>query len=121
MTHPTDYFMHHKHAKQPVGMVGAVTIAALAGVAAGVLLAPRKGSETRQQIKDRIERAKQRSEERLAETKTKAQQGVDKLAHKADDIQDDVSDAVTEARSQVEDAATEVKTRTRKPTPPAMP
>jgi gas vesicle protein len=104
--------------ERSMSLMGIMTLAAIAGGLAGVLLAPRKGSETRQQIKNKMDQAKQRSMERAADAKTKAEIEVDKLTHKATDVSDDVSDAVGQARSQVEDTATELKARARR-TPPA--
>jgi len=54
-------------------------LAGLAGMAAGLLLAPRSGAETRQKLKDRADELKDQAETGLNNAKDTVSSGLDKL------------------------------------------
>lgn len=103
--------------EQSMGIVGVMTLAATVGAVAALLFAPRKGSETRERIRSRLQEAKSRSHEAMDAANTKTQEGVNKLKSKVERTADDTSSMVTEARSQVEDTVAEAvpKTTGRRP------
>lgn len=100
-----------------MSMLGVMTLAAVLGAAAALLLAPRKGSETRQQLKNKLQDAKAVS----TNTISKAPRNAERLKDKSDETGVELKDAVTEARSQVEDAIVETKPRSRRTPPSATP
>ena len=106
-------------AEQTMGMFGVMTLAAMAGAVTALLLAPRKGAETREQIRLKMLAARRRSQDKIDAATSKAQEGLDKIKSQTDDNVEEVSDMVSEARSQVEDSIAETKTRGRKPITPA--
>lgn len=101
-----------------MNMFGIVTLAAMAGALTALLFAPRKGSETRDQLRQGLRNARQTSEGALDNVKSKAQEGVDKLKQKTDETSAQAEDMITEARSQVEDTIAEAQPKTtgRRPT-----
>ncbi len=103
----------NRRTEESVNLASVATVAAVVGVAAGLLLAPRKGSETRDKIKLKMQEAKQKSIATVDTAKDKAQDTVDKVKVKTNESTETAKDAVTEARSQVEDIAEEVQTRQR--------
>ena len=107
-------------AEQSMSMFGAMTLAAMAGATAALLLAPRKGSETREQIKNKLQQTKDMSRRKMMAARAKTQAGTDKLKGQASEVTTEAGDAVAEARSQVEDAAADSKTRNKR-TPPVPP
>ncbi len=103
----------NRRTEQSVNLAGVMTLAAVVGATAALLLAPRRGSETRAKIKQKIEQARQKSMDSVDTAKDKAHDIADKVKGKAEEVTDDTKDAVAEARSQVEDVATEVQARQR--------
>jgi gas vesicle protein len=99
--------------EQTMSMFGIVTLAAVAGAVAALLTAPRKGSDTRDQLMDKMKQARQKSMEAMDSAKSKAQDATDKVKGKADEAATNAQDAVTEARSQVEDVAADVGNKQR--------
>lgn len=79
-------------------LFGAVAISALVGVAAGMLLAPKSGRATRDDLIRKVREVQARSLSKVTETK--------------DDVVEMTQDAATEARSQVEDATAKVDMQT---------
>lgn len=111
------------HAEQSMNMdmIRVMTLAAMAGAAVALLFAPRKGSETREQLRQSFQSAKQASRETVEAGKSKVQDSVDKMKHRTETTLDGAKDVVAEARSQVEDAAAEPKVRNRRTVPPVTP
>jgi gas vesicle protein len=105
--------MSHR-AEHTMSLFGIVTLAALAGAAAALLTAPRKGSDTRDQIMDRLKQARREGMDKMDAAKSKAQDTVDRVKGKVDETATEVEDAVSEARSQIEDMAPESKPRSRR-------
>lgn len=103
----------NRRTEQSINLAGVMTLAAVVGATAALLLAPRKGSETRAQIKLKMDQARQKSAESVDSAKDKAHEIADKVKGKAETVSDDTKDAVAEARSQVEDVAAEVQARQR--------
>lgn len=97
-----------------------MTVSAMAGAALALLFAPRKGTETREQLRQSLRSAKQASQDTIEASKTKMQDSVDKMKHKTDQAATRTEDAIIEARSQVEDAVAETQPKTtgRRPTSP---
>lgn len=109
-------------AEQSMSVFGAMTLGAMAGAAAALLFAPRKGSETREQIRLRMQAASTHSQETMDAAKSKAQEGIDKIKGKTEQAAEDSSDMVAEARSQIEDTVAETKARggRKSPSPTTM-
>jgi gas vesicle protein len=109
-------------AEHSMNLFGVMTLAALAGAAAALLFAPRKGSETRDQLIQKMHHAKDVSRQKMEAMKSKARDGMEATKDKASEKTEDTVDVVTEARSQIEDAAAETSTRPRtRRTPPSAP
>ncbi len=105
--------MTHHVAGKSSDVVGVAAIAAVVGVAAALLLAPRSGKDTRSALKRKIHDAQARAKQKAADMKTKTVDTVDEARTKAEEAAVDAKDAVTEARSQVEDIAIETQPRPR--------
>ena len=101
-------------AEQSMSMFGVMTVAAVAGAITALLFAPRKGSETREQIRLKMHQAKMRSQDTMDAAKSKAQESIDKVKRTTDEKAEDASDMIAEARIQAEDTVAEPKTRGRK-------
>lgn len=102
-------------AEQSMSLFGVMTLAAMAGAVTALLFAPRKGSETREQIRLKMHEAKTRSHDTMDTAKAKAQEGVDKIKRTTDEKAEEASDMITEARSRAEDTVAEPRGRGRKP------
>jgi gas vesicle protein len=103
---------HHTKSGSAAGL--AFIVGAGAGIAAGMLLAPRKGEETRQQIKDRVQKARSKAQEVATEQKDMVEQRVDQ----AKDAVQLMKETAKESKEDVQDA---VKHRGRKATSPPKP
>lgn len=95
--------------------VSVMALAAVAGAAVALLFAPKKGSETRDDIKRKLREAKYKSQDTATDLKHKAQDMVGDVRKKGEEVSEDVADVVADARSQVEDAANQAKARSRRP------
>lgn len=102
----------NQRADAAMSTFGAMTLAAMVGAAAALLFAPRKGSETREQIRQQMNQAKQKSREKMEAMKSKAHGGLDKAAEKTGEVQDIMSEAST----QLQDTVAEPQTRNRRGT-----
>lgn len=94
--------------------VGVMALAALAGAAVALLFAPKKGSETRREIRERMNDMKHRTNNTAEELKLRAKDKVGDIRSKGEEAVEDAKDVVADARSQVEDAVDQAKTRTRR-------
>jgi gas vesicle protein len=114
--------MTHKSAG--TGAVGVAAMAALVGAAAALLFAPKSGTETRNDIKRKMQEAQDRSKQKMDTMKSKVAtktedikdtsvQKLDEVRGQAEDTATSATDIVTEARSQIEDAAAETTPRPR--------
>ncbi len=77
-----------------------------AGVAAGLLLAPRNGEETRQQIRNKLAEARDKARQKMEEKK-------DIVKSKLDDVKDTAGEAVREGREMMEDTHGKMDRRTK--------
>jgi gas vesicle protein len=111
--------------KTGAGVAGVVIAAAAIGAVAGILLAPKKGSETRADIKQKVKETKSKSKAKLEsvkhkahdsaeDVKDKAQDAIDKASGKAQDKADDIKLAAEKARAQADEAVAEAKIRGRR-------
>lgn len=105
------------HYDNPSALFGIAALSALVGAAAGMMLAPKSGKQTRNDIMLKMHEARQRSRQQATEMKEAATDKIDAMRATTNEaIADkaaDVKDTVAEARSQVEDAATEMQARPR--------
>lgn len=88
-----------------------VLIAAAGGFIAGVLLAPKSGKETRQDIKDRTTQYKGKAEDGLVEAKKGARLLKDELSEGAESVKNIAKDASTDASRTAERVKQEVSRR----------
>jgi len=89
---------HHTNNGSAAGL--AFIVGAGAGIAAGMLLAPRKGEETRNQIKERVQKARSKAQEVAADQKEMVEQRVDQ----AKDAVQLMKETAKEGKEDVEDA-----------------
>ena len=75
-----------------------------AGIAAGILFAPRSGKETRDQLKKQAEEARAKAKKKLDEER-------DMLKHKADDVKSKARKLAAEGKHVAEDVVRDVKAR----------
>ena len=73
------------------GMGAGLLLALIIGVVAGLLLAPRKGEETRQLLRKKAMEARDKMKQRMTSPVKSAQQAADKAAERARDIADQTS------------------------------
>lgn len=97
-------------AQKNPNMAGAIMFAALAGAVAGMLMAPKKGSETRSDIKLKMNEVKQKTRDQIEMAKKKAHDMKEASKHKAEETKDELKNA-TEGRKQVDDAAGDTQSR----------
>jgi gas vesicle protein len=106
MTHA----MTHAHKDDVAALFGFAAMAALLGATAALLLAPRSGKDTRDDLMRKVREAQERSRQRLAQnTAQKTTQDIPVIK----DTVTDSPDVVADARSQVEDVAGELQVRAR--------
>jgi len=98
-----------KHTERPMGLLGVMAIAAMAGGALALLFAPHKGSETREKLRSRIDEAKRRSKDAAVQAENKAIDTVDDVKRQVESVKTDASERISEARHQVKDAVSEAK------------
>jgi len=82
---------------------GAV-VGAVAGFVTGVLVAPKSGKETRNDIKDVTSKAKNDVNENIEKAKVVAKEKTAEVKEKASEIIDDVSDQASELKARTEQA-----------------
>lgn len=88
-----------------------VAIAALAGFTAGILLAPKSGKETRADIKQKAEEAKDKASEKSHQVKGAMKDGYKSVRTGAGHVADEVKDFGRSARTSADGLASEAKTR----------
>lgn len=110
--------MTNNSSSSTANVAGVALMAGLVGAAVGLLLAPKSGTETIEDLRMKMERAKLRSRERANELRLKAQENASKALEKvdqtADKIQvktkettDNAKDVAHIARDQIDDAASQ--------------
>jgi gas vesicle protein len=100
-------------AQQSSNMFGAMLLAATVGMVFGLLTAPAKGSETRTQLKQRMNDAKEKARTTTNKMSEKTNRMIESAKNKSNDTMDAAKDKVEEARSQVEDITAETQARQR--------
>lgn len=91
-----------KNSNSTTKVVGALVLGAAAGAALGVLFAPKKGSETRQEIADNAKKASKN-------LKNKFQSKVDDLKNQVTKAEKFLENNVSNARNSVEDKVASAK------------
>ena len=84
-----------------------VLFAAIGGFVAGILLAPKSGQETRDEIKQKSRDAKEAARIKAAEARAAAKEGVSTLRHGADAAGKEVAEFGKSARTTAEKIAAE--------------
>ncbi|HEX8182330.1 MAG TPA: YtxH domain-containing protein [Candidatus Saccharimonadales bacterium] len=94
--------------------MGLVLIAAAAGAVAGLLFAPKRGIEMREDLKVRYNGAKNKSQDAAENAREKVNQGVESVRSKAHNTADKTKDAADQTAEKVKNstdkAADEAKT-----------
>jgi gas vesicle protein len=72
-----------------------------AGVAAGVLLAPRGGEETRQRIREKAMETRNKMADQASKSREKVLEGVQKAVEKTEDTMEKGKDATEQAQERV--------------------
>lgn len=85
-----------------------ILLAAAAGFIAGILFAPKSGKETREDINEKVEDAKQFTSDRIAQAKGMVKDGVDTVKHGAKTVGDQAGELAKSARSSAEVVSGEV-------------
>ncbi len=75
-----------------------------AGIAAGILFAPRAGKETRQQLKHQAQEARAKAQKKIDEER-------DLLKHKADEVTSKARKLAAEGKHVAEDVAKDIRAR----------
>jgi gas vesicle protein len=90
--------------KKQSNVVGVALIAAAVGAVAGMLLAPKKGSETREDLMGKYNDAKNKTQDTVNSTKDKLNRGVDAARGKVHDAADKTKDVADNAADKAKDA-----------------
>jgi len=101
---------HHSHSdNDKPQLAGIAILAAAVGALTALLLAPKSGAETRQEVRDRLASAstKENLKTRLNDAKTVA-------SNEAKDVVDTLNDAVIIGKEQIQDAVKDAKRAARK-------
>lgn len=88
---------HHTTENQVSNTVGLVMIAALAGAAAALLFAPKKGTDIRDELKGKYKDMTNRSQETAEDMKDKAAAAVESASTRAKRSADKAKDAADQA------------------------
>jgi gas vesicle protein len=86
-----------------------VLLAAAAGFAAGVLLAPKSGAETREDLKHKADEAKRMAGEKAEHVKGAVKDGVDSVRNHAKNAGDEMSGMAESAKESARLISTEAK------------
>lgn len=90
---------HHTTDNQATNTAGLVMIAALAGAAAALLFAPKRGTEMREELKGRYNDMKSKSQSTVQDTQEKTAEAVESAAQKVKDTADKSKDVADQAAS----------------------
>lgn len=93
------------------GIALGTVVGAIGGFVTGILVAPKSGKETREDIKNGADRAKDISLEKAEELKEKTSQVASDVAEKAKGVVGDVGDRAKNVAEDVTSKAEEVKGR----------
>lgn len=88
-----------------------IALAAGVGVAVGILLAPRKGQDTRDQIKHKAKQARIDIMDKLAKQRDMLKDQASKVQHKASDTVETVQQKAAETQDVAKETVGEVKAR----------
>ena len=89
-------------------VVGATLIGGMVGAGVALLLAPRSGKETRQQIQAKAQKARDTAAERLSRARSRIGQGVDE----AKDLKDRLKEAAQSTGRKAKTEMSELKSET---------
>ncbi|HEX8226521.1 MAG TPA: YtxH domain-containing protein [Candidatus Saccharimonadales bacterium] len=109
--------------KKDTNVMGVALVAAAVGAAAGLLLAPKRGTEMRQDLKGKYNGMKNKTQDVAHSTRDKVTQGVDtakskihmaadKTADRTRDMADRTKDMADKASDKTKDAATKTAPET---------
>lgn len=88
-----------------------VLVAAAAGVAAGVLMAPKSGKETREDLKRKANTANDQAHEKAARVKSAVKDGYNSVKKTANEVKDEAEVFATHAKTSVRELADDAKAR----------
>lgn len=107
--------MTHFAADKQSNMVGVALVAALAGAVTALLLAPKRGTEMREDLKGHMQKMKQTSQNKVDQTRTKIADTADQIRDKVRDTTDKTADSAKSvadsARDKTKQAADEAAER----------
>jgi gas vesicle protein len=84
--------------------MGVVLLAAAAGAVAGMLFAPKKGTETREDLMNKYNGAKTKTRDSALDAKERVNRGVEAARSKVHDAADNTKDAADKAADKTKDA-----------------
>jgi gas vesicle protein len=101
---------HHMTHKTEAGSAAALAfiVGAAAGVTAGLLLAPKKGEETRTQIKDKVQQARNKAMDKMHEQREAAREKADEVTGAAQDAVEEGKDTARIATERTRRSATKL-------------
>lgn len=88
-----------------------VLVAAAAGVAAGVLMAPKSGKETREDIKRKANTANDQAHEKAARVKSAVKDGYNSVKTTANEVKEEAGVFATHAKTSARELADDAKAR----------
>ena len=100
---------HENDRSRGGGFIGGVLLGGLVGVAAGLLLAPAAGQDTRRKLRDGAVSARDQAVEAAEEARAMAVQAVDETRAKAEDIQHSGREMLEENKRRIVRTAEAVK------------
>lgn len=90
--------------KNDPSLIGIALVAMSAGIVAGMLLAPKRGREMREDIMTRYNGMKIKAQDKAAKAKDKLSQTIDTARDKAKDVADKSADKVDSASEHIQRA-----------------
>lgn len=92
---------------------GIVLLAAAAGALAGLLFAPKKGTETREDLRNQYNDMKNRTQDRAQQARDQFSSGIDKVSSKASDVADKSREMVHKTADKAKDSADAAASKTK--------
>lgn len=101
--------MHTAADKRSSNVMGVALVAAAVGAVAGLLLAPKRGTEMREDLKGRYNDMKSRTQATAEDVQTKLADGVETASSKVKEVADKAKDTADEAAAKARHAKTSDK------------
>lgn len=111
--------MHHSStdaSRKQANTAGVVLLAAAAGAVAGLLFAPKRGVETREEIKGKYNDMMNKGQDTIETAKDKVSQGVDTARSKVHIATDKTKEAVDKAADKTHEATDKAADKTKQAT-----